>query len=68
MKFICIASITMLGALAQEGRLLERRYREGETLVYRMKATNEGRSYEATAKGTVKKWTGLLSRSSHGRI
>ena len=35
--------------------LLERLYREGEMLVYRMKATNEGRPYEALATGLSKK-------------
>jgi hypothetical protein len=39
--------------------LLSRQYREGESLAYHMKATNQGRSgtlrYEADAKGTVKK-------------
>lgn len=38
---------------------LSRHYREGETLAYHMKATNQGRNgtirYEADAKGTVKK-------------
>lgn len=44
-------------AFAQEANrgLLERRYREGERLVYHMKATNEGRPYEAQASGVVKK-------------
>ncbi|HLJ47806.1 MAG TPA: hypothetical protein VKU01_17440 [Bryobacteraceae bacterium] len=54
MKLICIVALTPL-AFAQEGRLLERRYKDGETLVYRMKATNEGRNYQAVAKGIVKK-------------
>jgi len=39
--------------------LLSRQYREGESLAYHMKATNQGRSgtirYEADARGTVKK-------------
>ena len=54
------------------GPLFGRRYREGETLVYRMKATDEGRRYEALATGVVKKdasgawieefaWSGVIA-------
>ncbi len=50
---------------------LERHYQEGETLVYKMKATNDGNQYEAKSTGVVKKdssgdwieefaWSGLV--------
>jgi len=63
MRTNCARSLALLGAcwwvFAQatppRRGLLERRYREGETLVYRMKAANEGRPYEAQASGVVKK-------------
>lgn len=46
-------------APSKDGSLLTRRYREGESLAYHMKATNQGRNgtirYEADAKGMVKK-------------
>lgn len=47
------------GLLAQSTtsslRLLTRRYREGETLQYHMKAMNDGRRYEVQASAVVKK-------------
>jgi hypothetical protein len=62
MKIDCVRSLAFLGACswmfaqgAPRHSLLDRRYREGEMLVYRMKATNEGRPYEAQASGVVKK-------------
>lgn len=80
MKRCCVRSLAFLGACSwvfAQGNpprrgLLERRYREGETLVYRMKATNEGWRYEAQASGVVKKdsngawieeyaWSNLIS-------
>lgn len=44
-------------ATASAPNILERRYRVGETLNYGMKGVNEGRRYEATAKGVVKRNT-----------
>jgi len=52
-----------------------RRYQDGETLVYHMKATNEGRRYEVDARGVVKKdergvwfeeyaWSNLVSNGA----
>lgn len=52
--------------------LLTRRYREGETLTYKMKGANDNWHYEIQAKGVVRKdstgkyleeyaWTGLIS-------
>jgi hypothetical protein len=35
--------------------VLQRRYREGEVLVYRMKASNQGRPYQALASGVVQR-------------
>jgi len=65
-----------MGALAQDApadhALLSRHYREGETLTYRMKGTNERWQYEIQAAGVVKKdkdgkyteeyaWSNLMS-------
>lgn len=50
--FLIVALVHSANA---EEKLLSRRYREGEQLTYRMKAVNDGRTYEILAKGTVKK-------------
>jgi hypothetical protein len=63
MKKNCVRLVAFLGAcsyvspqaMPPRGPLFERRYREGEMLVYRMKAANEGRRYEALATGVVQK-------------
>jgi hypothetical protein len=58
-----------------ERGLLTRRYQEGETLKYRMKATNDNWRYEIQATGVVKKnsagkyieeyaWSGMVSDGS----
>ena len=83
MKRHCGRSLAFLGACSwvfaqgitpRRGQL-ERRYREGERLVYRMKAANEGRRYEALATGVVKTdatgawieefaWSNVISKSA----
>jgi hypothetical protein len=54
-----LTGILCLPVVAQDNSpqssLLARRYREGETLNYRMTATTEGMHYEADAKGIVKR-------------
>jgi hypothetical protein len=83
MKRHCVRSLALLGAcswvfaqgIPPRRGLLERRYREGETLVYRMKAINEVWRYEAQASGVVKKdssgawieeyaWSSLISNGA----
>ena len=57
-------------SLAQQpnGPLI-RRYKEGETLTYRMKATNENWRYEIQASGVVKKIPPeSISKNSPGPI
>lgn len=87
MKRHCARSLAFLGVcswlFAQSDpprrSLLERRYREGETLVYRMKANNEGWRYEVQASGVVKKdssdawieeyaWSNLISNGAPFRL
>ena len=63
MTMKCALSLAVLfpysGMFAQEAGLIHglfrRRYQEGERLVYRMKASNNGQHYEAQATGVVKK-------------
>ena len=64
MRYLTLLLAPALFLQAQPSRPqspLARTYREGETLVYRMKGTNEGPGgtlrYEATATGTVQKRT-----------
>jgi len=64
MKLLSAVALALLGVgswlFAQSAlgdTVLGRHYRAGETLVYRMKAVNDGRKYEARASGLVKKDT-----------